>query len=416
MARKAMMAAALTPLLTAIFAALVTLAFMIPNGAIKENILDRPDVVDDRRADNGRVIDADTECIGLSVGLYASVEANSSAFHRAMQAESLYGCDQFLHWLNTGDASIKRDYFRYWHGYTVVSRPILSIMPYNDLRGLLFYVSVALLGGLVWRLGKDFGAAAGFAALAPFLVINTMGYWVVATKAVTWFLIVGGALYFARFEKNQSPPVIAFFLLGALTAFFDYLTAPATIFATAALVHFLYRQHCDAIERPFARLLWIGVFWAAGYVGLWGMKFLLAATFLDLDVVGDVAQAAAFRFRGASEHVDSFLPGIAIYENFAALKTLWAPIAILVFLVSPFATVQRRRRWIDLWRGNRVILFIAAIPLLWLEALSNHSQIHAAFTQMNFAPFFLLAGLVLFNSDALARPKGKGLGTGHEAR
>ncbi len=420
--RKALIAALSAPALFASFVLVLTLVFALPNGPITDNLLERPGLIDDRRADNGRVIDADTECIGLSVGLYRAPGPPASAFERAIGAQSLYGCEQFLKWLDAGEPTAHRDYFRYWHGHAVVTRPALSLAPYNDLRGHLFTLSAGLLAALAWRLGRDFGAALAIAFALPFAVLNAMGFWVVATKAVTWFLAAGGALVASRRPASEAPALF-FFFLGALTAFFDFLTTPALVFALPALVHFLYAQRAGEAARPFARLVALGGFWAAGYVGLWAAKFVIAAAALEAEVWRDVAGAAATRLRGKSEYIETFLPGAAVYENIAALKAFWGPVAIILFIILPAATPARRARWVRIWREGRVFLAVAAIPVAWLEILSNHSQIHAAFTHLNFAPAAIVALIVLAGREdvLVAKPsrqavRGTGSAAAHEPR
>ena len=407
--RKALWAAGLTPLLVLIFVTSLTASFAIPNDPIVENLLKRESLLLDRRANNGRVIDADTECIGLSVGLYKSDAQTTSPLERAVHAESLYGCDQFINWLKTDETSSDRDYFRYWHGYTIITRPILALLPYNDLRGHLFNLSVVLFGCLLWRLGRDFSALTALAIALPFFVLNAVGFWVVGTKAVTWFLMIGGMLVVSR-RKNSAagPPLLLFFVLGSLTAFFDFLTTPMLVFALPALVYFLYASRSGAVSLPMRQLFWLGCFWAAGYIGLWVAKFGLAAAILDLPVWQDVIEAALFRFRGTSEHIDGFLPGSAIYANATALKVFWGPVALALFVIAPFATQRRRARWRHLWEHGRVFLCIAAIPVIWLEVMSNHSQIHAAFTHLNFAPFMVIAGLTMWGERGILALKGQG--------
>ena len=300
----------------------------------------------------------------------------------------------FVNWLKTGETNAHRDYFRYWHGYTLIVRPALSVLPYNDLRGHLFNISALLFGILIWRLARDFGVAAAGAIAAPFIVLNAIGFWVVVTKAVTWFLLMGGSLAVSR-RVTAEPPLILFFILGAFTAFFDFFTTPALIFALPAFIHFLYWRRDQDFDDPWRRLVALGVFWGAGYVGLWAAKIMVASAALDLPVWRDVMEAALFRLRGASEYVDSFLPGVAIYENFASLKTFWGLVALVAFVIMPLMTAARRESWVSLWREARVFLAIALIPVLWLELLSNHSQIHAAFTQLNLALLLMVSALVL---------------------
>ncbi len=397
--RKALIALALSPALAAIFLAAMVAAFAIPNEPILSNLMDRPEVLFARRADNGRVIDADTECIGLSIGLDLT-EPTAPLLERAVNAQSLLGCAAIEPWIQDHDSQEVRDYFRYWHGYLTIARPTLAVMPYNDLRGYLFTLSAGLFFWLAWRIGEDFGAKTALALTAPFIVINALGLWVVATKAVTWLLAIGAALAVSR-RKSAELPLIFFFVIGALTAFFDFFTAPAFIFFFAAFIWAIYEERAG--RRPtWKGLILSGAFWGVGWAGFILIKIAIAAAALDATVWRDFIDAAMFRVRGETDYVDSFIPGMAIYENFAAMKTFWGPVAIIAFVILPFATKEWRASWASLLRERSVLLGIAAAPILWLEVFSNHTQIHAAFTQINLAPAFMLASLVAAGSRAIA--------------
>lgn len=395
--RKALIALALTPVLAALFFGGAISAFAIPNGPILRNLTERPEVLLARRADNGRVIDADTECIGMSVGLGLAVDP-APLIRRAINAQSLYGCDALMRWTDGSKTEAIRDYFRYWHGYLVIARPVLAVMPYNDLRGYLFTLSAGLFVWLLWRVGEDLGPKAALALAAPFLVINAMGFWVVATKAVTWLLAIGAGLVLCR-RRSRGAPLLTFFVLGALTAFFDFFTAPAFVFCFAALIWALYEKRAGQ-EPAWSAFVLMGLFWTAGWAGFILIKIAIAAAVLDTDVWRNFVDAALFRVRGESDYVDSFVPGAALYENIAAMKSFWGPVAVIVFIILPFAAKARRARWAALAKERSVLLGIAAAPLLWLEVFTNHTQIHAAFTQINYAPAFILAALVLAGSPA----------------
>lgn len=399
--KKALIAALLTPVIAAAFLAALLAAFAIPNEPILRHLMDRPDVLYARRADNGRVIDADTECIGLSIGLDLT-EPKTTLLDRAVRAQSLLGCAAIAPWISDHRSQSVRDYFRYWHGYLAIARPTLAAMPYNDMRGYYFTLSAGLFIWLLWRIGADFGAKTALALFLPFIVINAMGLFVVVTKAVTWFIAVGAGLALSR-RKSADAPFLLFFIVGALTAYFDFFTAPAFIFCFAALIWAIYELRAGRAPAwtPFFLL---GAFWAAGWAGFILVKIAIAAAVLDGEVWRDFVEAALFRVRGETDYVDSFIPGMAIYENFAAMKTFWGPVAVIAFVILPFATRARRARWKALIRERSVLVGVAAAPVLWLELFSNHTQIHAAFTQINFAPAFMLAALVLAASPALARP------------
>ena len=399
-AKKALIALALTPVIAAAFLAALLAAFAIPNEPILRNLMDRPEVLYARRADNGRVIDADTECIGVSIGLDLT-EPRQPLFERAVRAQSLMGCSAIEPWILDHQSQTVRDYFRYWHGYLTIARPILAAMHYSDLRGCLFTLSAGLFFWLLWRIGADFGPQTALALFFPFVVINAMGLWLVVTKAVTWFIAIGAGIALSR-RKSADPPFLLFFIVGAMTAYFDFFTAPAFIAAFAAMIWAMYEGRAGRAPR-WATLTLLALFWGAGWAGFILVKIAIADAALDADVWRDFAQAALFRVRGETEYVESFFPGMAIYENFAAMKTFWGLVAVIAFVILPFATRARRARWAALVRERSVLIGVAAAPILWLEIFSNHTQIHAAFTQINFATAFMLAGLVLAASPALAR-------------
>ena len=395
LAKKAAIALALLPLLAGVAVLGIVSVFALPNESIAKNILERPEIVQARRANNGRVIDADTECIGLSVGLYSPHIDKRSLVQRAVAAKSLLGCDQFFYWLETNDTNGERDYFRYWHGHAVLARPLLSIMPYNDYRGVIFTISLTLLAVLTWRIAKDFNQWVALSVLAAFFVVNAMGFWVVGTKAATWFLVIGGAVFATR-RANEPLPALGFFILGALTAYFDFLTTPVLIPVMAALCWMLYSLKAKTADKPWMALAVLGAFWAAGYGGLWFAKFVISAVVLEVDVWRDVAASVFHRTRGAVEGGGASWPGEAIWANIASLKTIWGIAAVGAYFVAPLASQRGRRNLGILWQRHKPIIALVAMPILWLELLSNHSQIHAAFTQLNFAPAFIVLWLCLF--------------------
>jgi pimeloyl-ACP methyl ester carboxylesterase len=396
LAEKAILALSLTPLFTGAFLVLLWLSLSLNDAAIKANIGEDFDIVSRERADNGRSVDALTECTGLSFGLVSSDSRPADKLKEAIAAPTIVGCHNLEKFLAEDNDGAAYAYFRYWHGYSILTRPVLALLPYHDLRQHLLTASLALLGLFLWRMGHDFGARVALAFAVTYLVLNTFAYWIVATKAVTWFLMIGGALVISR-RKTSPPPLLVFFTLGALTAFFDFLTAPMAIFSTAALTYGLYSMRNAEREELAFRTGALFAFFCAGYVGLWMMKFLVAAAVLETDVWADVTQAVLIRLRGNNSNIESFYPGAAIWSNLARLKVFWGPVALIVFGILPIASKSGRRCLMVLWRNCRSLIAIALAPVIWLELLSNHSQIHAHFTQMNFAPLFTLLAIAAFD-------------------
>lgn len=403
--KKALIALLTLPVLAAIALGGLSLVMSLPNDQILENLTEKPEILTARRASNGRVIDADTECIGASIGLYTSEKAKGlSPLERAVLAESLYGCEPLLRWAETGATNASRDYFRYWHGHLLISRPLLSVLPYNDVRGLMFVLCLGATGVFLWRIGTDFSPRLALAFAIPLVILNSLGFWVVVTKAVSWMLLILAPLALSR-RTGAELPFLIFFGIGVFTAMFDFLTIPAAILALSLTVWGLYEVR-QSREFAVRHLIFLSSFWFVGYVGFWLAKIAIAAHMLGPEVWGDAFGSVTDRLRGESEYVSSFLPGTALFENLGALKTLWG--AIFIGYLGALAT---RRNWridaLRLGKSALPFLLLAIGPLCWMELLSNHSQIHAAFTHLNFLSLLILVGAVLLGQVSYFLPSEK---------
>lgn len=400
--RRAVQAMIATPVLAAIFLLALMAAERAPSAPIAGHIAqDRELFAASRlRGLTGRKIDVGTECLGLSFGL-PPAEIEENLFERAVRARVFTTCPALIDYGSTGAVAEDQvtDYHRYWHGYAVLSRPLLALMPYHDLRMLTFNLVLALFVALGFKLSKDFGLKFAFAVLLPFYFVNYAGFFILWTKAVTWITALAGALYFSQARKPyERDPLLAFFILGALTAFFDLLTTPLLIFGLPAYVYFFYLLKRGGAPGPRAllqRLFVIGGFWLAGYAGLWAVKFALSGLVIGPEAIKEILASAANRINGDWDSVKHFI-GAASLENFEAFKPLWGGVAFLVFFVLPFIRRRRRIAAAALLARAPVFAALALAPFVWLEILSNHSQIHGLFTHANLILTFIPLSLILF--------------------
>lgn len=400
--RRALQALVAAPILAAIFLLALMAAGTAPSAPIVRHLAEDQEMFSAPRLRvlSGRKIDVGTECIGLSFGLPPAA-AEQGLFEKAVRAPVFVSCPALTDYAATGvaDAAAIDDYHRYWHGYAALSRPLLALMPYRDLRMLTFNLVLALFLALGYRLAKDFSLKFAFAVLLPFYIVNFAGFFILWTKAVSWIVMLGGGLYFAAARRPyERDPLFAFFLLGALTAYFDLLTTPPMIFGVPAYIYFFYLMRGGAAPGPRAlllRLAAIAGFWLAGYAGLWTAKFALSAAVIGPAAIGDVMAAAANRIGGDWESVKHF-PGAATLENFEAFKPLWGGAALLLFFILPFARQRRRRTALLLARRAPAFAVLAFAPFVWFEVLSNHSQIHGLFTHAILVLTFIPLSLILF--------------------
>ncbi|MEX0644910.1 MAG: hypothetical protein WD076_06350 [Parvularculaceae bacterium] len=403
---RAMQALAMTPVITALFLGALVLAASVPNAPIVKHLAEDRALfaVERAYAATGRKIDVGTECLGVSFGL-AKANEEIDALARAIRAPVYLSCASLVAHLESTDTAgdLQSDYARYWHGYAAISRPMLALLPYHDFRMLYFNGVLALAFALGFRLYRDFGLKFAVAVFLPFYFINYAGFLLLWTKAVTWIVALCAALYFANARRPyERDPFLAFFVIGAFTAYLDWLTTPLFTFAFPAYIYFFYlyrRGGAPAPREAVVRLLLMGAFWASGYALLLLAKFILATAVLGEGYWTDIIGSGLMRFRGAYESVKPW-PGAAILENFEALKGFWGPLALIVFIALPLARQSGRRAARELFTRTPVFALLAASPFVWYEILTNHSQIHATFTHANLVLFLLPLSLVLFGESA----------------
>jgi hypothetical protein len=394
---KAALAIVATPFLAAAFWALLAAALSVPDKAVARNISEDWELFGHSRLPSftGRKIDVGTECIGVSYGLGDGEGANP--FAAAARSPVIFDCPTLVGHVRRGEPANSGPYAQYWHGYAVISRPLLAIIPYHDVRMLTFNAMAALFASLaigLWRVG---GARLAIGALLPFYFINYSGFFELWTKAVGWMVMLVAANIIVRTDWTRSrTPYLLFYFMGAMTAYVDHLSTPLLIFGFPAALYFLLkrREAGDPLRADIVSLALIGAFWSLGYGGLWLAKIAIATHSLGPDFWASTLEIAAFRVNGAFESVKHFV-GAATLENFEAFKAFWGGLAILTFFVAPLVRRHSRARLVAMLRASPALGLLAVSPIVWYELLSNHSQIHGLFTHANLALTFLPFSLVL---------------------
>lgn len=384
----------LIPILTGLFWVLMTVVMTFPDKPIREHILEDAALLDTeyQSAFNGRKIDLFTECIGVTAGMAPLLQNEP----RAVSVPVWPGCKAMQLGLAEKEAPAQV-YHRYWHGYAVPGRILLSVLPYADLRAVVFLVTAGLMIWLAARLASLAGAGFAAAFFLPFLFVNFAGPLMLLTKAVAWWVLMGFSIWLSGNNRDQTrQPLMAFFLCGALTAYTDFLTTPALNAAIPAMVWWVAARNKTA--QPLRTVFWLLSFFALGYVGLWTAKFILAAATLGPSVWANIGEATSLRLRGGDS---SPWPLVAILKNIVEFKALWGPLTVIIFGVLPFVTKERRARAIVLWREGRGFLLLALTPILFMEILSAHSQVHGFFTHLNMIPLLIVGSLILFDQQAM---------------
>jgi hypothetical protein len=341
-----------------------------------------------------------------------------------------------------GRATEKRSYARYWHGYTVILRPLLSVMAFRDVRKFSFCCLMALFTAATILLSRRLG---GVTALGFGLAMTLGGFPLLAfgmtfvSDFATALALMCAILYWNI--KDEENLVRLFLLAGSLTAFLDILTAPLVTFTLPLLSWLLLdlKRQIRWDRRRVKSILLLGVVWSAGYILAWAAKWILADLVLGEGIVRDAVNQILVR-TGSAEGMTFFdrlfavvlniypiLPfsvtitggkGIggriltAIYQirdtetltwpdklilmikevsSLLPSFVLWGLIVTvlilavyLIIIVSPAANKKKSQPVGAL--GYFSLAFLFLIPYFWYFVTANHATIHYWFTFRNQIP------------------------------
>ena len=304
-------------------------------------------------------------------------------------------------------------YARYWNGYLIVLKPLLLFLNLDGIRILFAVLTLALLLADACLLARLRGIVAGALFFLSFLAVNCFIAAISLSLFFTFFIALAGALFVlvVTARKRQVPTTVwwavPFFVIGALTSYFDLLCTPIiTLGIPLALVVYLGADaESGNGRRGLLSLLVVSIVcWGFGYVLLWAPKWIISSIVLGRDVVSDaIGQVFVHMSTVTAGAVATDSPLDAIARNTTLLFPTWATIALAVIgvvLVVAAIALNRRLRPID-WRTIAALVFIAALPYLWYLFTVNHSYVHFWFTYR--AQVVTLVG-VAFAIESLFHP------------
>ncbi|MFI7583651.1 hypothetical protein ACH9DO_07650 [Kocuria sp. M1N1S27] len=405
-----------------VFFGLLVAAQAVPDRPIVQNLLSSveagtygPNSVPDRM---GGVADTFTECVLVGTGLGAAPD--ESAFSRAVRMPRIASCaggEADLRAL-AGDSAVAAEelpidgnYFRYWAGYTLLTRPVLALFGLEGLRIVSGTLMVASLAGAFLAVRARTSVPVALALTLPFLVGTNM----LSTPSTSFSHSLSIAAAFlsvlltaAGAGRSTRMGLFGAALGAAVFCYVDLLTTPAvpwimSAFVLGAAVWCRTRRTVQALGATVTA----GVVWVAAFAVTWVSRWTFAVVFLGLDetlsvVRGKVAERTGGEWDGVS---DVFGAGVRSNVEYwwntvptSSLVLLGCTVAALVGLGLAVA------------RGGPGRLVVAAVlgaPALvvpvWYIVLSNHSQIHEFFVNRN-----VPAALAVATAAALvaaARPR-----------
>lgn len=269
-----------------------------------------------------------------------------------------------------------KGYSRYWHGYQVILKPLLSIFTYEQVRfiyNIIVMVLFVICCSMLWsKISKT--SAIALAISMSFAHIEIFGMSLQFSNA---FILMFISIIYLLSRKDingflNKNILIYFFMLGSIVNFIDLLTAPIVTLGIPLAIVIIMQKRTIIVNLVI--MAKSSIAWGVGYGLTWVSKWCIGSIVLNKNVISDAINQIFFRTMGDDTHPINRSEMLA--NNFDAMFILNIMVYIIpvIFLIS-FIFHKR----INI--GTSISLAILSLaPYIWYVILTNHSQIHFWFT------------------------------------
>lgn len=380
----------------ALLTAVLCLAAKIPKEAIRPNMLDSAEYLNDREVYfpviegvKGSIIDRYADSILLNIAWsYDTDHPLRSTMLSAYYYTPDHEENEDLLTAVRDDIKPNQQYLRYWHGSLSIVKPLLTLM---SVRGIYIFNAIVLVILLLSLLIVLIKLREGLAAFGILLgVVMTSWWFVPMSLEYTWTCLTALAACLAVIALNRGNKAdiygLIFMITGIITVYLDFLTTE-TLTLLLPLLIFLRLERKKG--RAFVITIEAAVSWTIGYALMWVLKWLLAAAVFKENVMPYVKGHIEERLGGTMGINDlsraQFMEQ-AVLRNIKCLFPLEYGTAgmaalIIAFLLLICFVFKYRIKTRD-FDKKQVLVFglLALLPFVRFLVLHNHSYRHYFFT------------------------------------
>ena len=260
-------------------------------------------------------------------------------------------------------------YGRYWHGSTFVTRLLLTVMTFIDIRLLLYVLSSLLLLWCCAALWKHVGRSVALVVPFSLLMVNVFvlqfsmqfaPVLLIALVAMLWMV------YHREMTAQQCG--LLFFIVGSLTTFFDLITVPSLTLGLPLVVWVAIQR-----QQDWRKGLWmvvsLALWWLAGYVLTWLAKWGLASLLTDKNIFVDAYGEASRWNRNSGSYIFE-----AMGTCLARLRWIYIVIPAVVLLVL---AILRPRK--GAWSVAMQYTVVLLVPFVYYCLMARPAWYHSWF-------------------------------------
>ena len=293
-------------------------------------------------------------------------------------------------------------YSRYWHGYLIFIKPLLSFLNVSEIRLLSMCFQMVLLIAVVLELYKS----SGNKYIVPFVItiiginpITTaeslhMGYVYIITLTSLYFLL--------RNRAYNNDGYWKFFVwIGIAIAYFDFLTYPLISLGINLVFMIVLSKYNTA--QQFRKTILASFMWGSGYAGMWIGKWIVTKILIGYDAIGEGIAMVKFRTYGEVLSGEEVIQNNALFvikKNIMALNDndifkLFLVGCIVIIAYKVIIMIKEKSKIKFDYTKILPLMLVSAYPFLWYALVKNHSNIHSFFTYRNLMISILCVSVIV---------------------
>lgn len=297
--------------------------------------------------------------------------------------------------------STSLSYARYWHGYQVVLRPLLTFFTYPAIRyinSVLWLAATAALALLMARkLGGRYalafvGALTFFSPLTIPMSLSFAGDFYLAYALSAIVLLWGDRPRWPRID------VELFLVVGMLTSFVDLLLVPLLTLALPLTLLMLIQMKTDrefGWRSGLEQVSRAALAWGGGYAFCWSAKWVIGTVVLGRNMLLEALAASYHRIGGevlgngfhgfgaVGSNLALLVPGFGIESALPGPQVdviIAFAVMMALGLLAALALLVRFHHRPARWSSLVPLLVVAAMPYFWYFVMASHSERHYWFT------------------------------------
>lgn len=379
--------------ITILFSTAIVASYLLPDYNIRGHIAESEKQIENEWdnkplfAGVGASLDMHTDTLMLNIAYNKGTYNNQRALEKAFENSFYENNDTALTALKTNietDQLNNHEYSRYWHGIQVILRPLLMHFNYLEIRYILMFILIVLLGITFAMIGKQLGMkyviALATTMCLMYIAIIPMSIQYSSIFIITLISMIAIMLMYKK-EKQKYMP-ITFFIIGAFATYFDLLTYPLVtlglpLILAVLLEDKLYKEK-NKIVYLITYIIKLGVLWTIGYGLIFFTKWVIASIILKKDAITLAIEQLLFRVNGNEQYPVKRLE--VIKKNFEIFYNPIAKYIVIGITIIWGIMFVLYRKPIKNFNILIPLLCISIVPYIWYIAFAGHSSIHCWFT------------------------------------